>query len=178
MMKTEALLPRLAKEGKAIISVASSLTLALYIKRGIQKLVQGKIVPEEVLERGLTTQPEPVSSSTGHGDWFHPPRQHGPVHSGPGRVPVQWAGVYVYYSNKYLTPDGYELYQHDEHLHDGHTEGACPLLKPDICYDCDWFDPNSRNIVWDNNCLAQRWIEECSSSTDVGLDRFAQMSQI
>lgn len=154
-------------ECRAILAVAFGLSLTLWTKRSVERMFHKKIISKEVFEHGLKPK-QPMTPSIAvparrmSFDNFRPKK---PFREGGGQKWIYDLQTNVVYRRKWNMDDGVEIYDHDEILHAGHTEGPCPLLITDKgCHDCQYFTWHPKH-EWASRCAAKIWIEECENQT-------------
>jgi hypothetical protein len=192
---------RVMRELKVILGVGSGLTLGLWIKRVIEKLVHCEVIDKSVVEGGIRPPATPnVPVPVSNGGWLQPqrprqltlqeelqlqrqhlnaPRPDRGFREGPGR---EWYGSTageeqkLHYRAKYTTPDGYVLYDIDDEFGTtGHTEGPCPVLRSltreGNCHEGCKWY-RERHSIWESGCKARNWI--ANGDLSIGLDQYAK----
>lgn len=156
-------------ELKLALGYALSIALALAVKRQVDHMIKGGVVDKGVIERGGLSptpgqplRPTPSPSQESLYNQYRTNLDH----------PASWDPKYKWYTGQgghmrrleyresYKTPDGYQVYEHDEMIRQDHIEGNCPMLKVDTCcQDCQWY--KSRTLyARDSRCAAKVWLEE------------------
>jgi len=156
-------------ECRAILAVAFGLSLTLWTKRSVERLFHKKIISKEVFEHGLQKPEQSATSlsvpTNGNGTPFGHLRSKKPFREGSGKKWIPNLQTVVNYRMKWNMDDGTEIYDHDDILHAGHTEGPCPLLITDRgCHDCRYFNWHPK-YEWQSHCAAKIWMEECENGT-------------
>lgn len=160
-------------ECRAILAVAFGLSLTLYAKRVVEKLVTRKVISKEVFEHGLKKPDVPAPASV-------PVPYRPSLFSGftPGRT-ARGSGVTYVESKRYgripvhytRTVEGkdHTLWDHDEELSPQHRF-PCPLLRVDTaCLDCEFFVPRG-GYRDEPVCAARYKLENCPDQYFQGLD--------
>lgn len=174
---------RVWPEAKVIFGIAGSITAALYIKRGIEKLTGLKLIDPNILNNGLAPKPASAPATPVNGNGTSAAQSSFSLASrkfmeGKGSEFVRGLGV-LHYDRKWNTCDGYTLYEHNRRIRSDHTEGPCPLLvQTKGCRDCDWYVKHrSYSSRWeeedydDGTCTALLWLEK-SQGEYTGLNQF------
>ena len=160
---------RWKREGVVILATAASITLSLWLKRTVERLIAGRIVDKNIVSQGIGGVPV-TANQTNQSQYFTQKNAPGPMEWRGGRwepkrsgvvsVSVDGREVHVRYSRS-LEVEGYTLYQHDEILRADHLT-SCPLLRARTsCTDCNWF--MNDGVYWRNPiCIAKEKIDDHS----------------
>ena len=158
----------LLQEIKVIAAQAVGVVAALWVRHLVMRAIDGKVLDKNIVQNGLQAGPPrppatttlPVMSPSQQQSSFSQFRTPRPWKEGPGRIWIPEIQRYVSYRTKYNLPDGTEVYDHDETLNRGHSEGPCPLLKARVdCWDCQ-HSVARPNFQRDTHCAARLWLDE------------------
>lgn len=151
-------------EVTVVLAQVVSVTAALWVRHLVMRAIDSKLLDKRIVEHGLTTPqatvPATVPVNAPRPTLFEQYAPQGRVfREASGLVWIREWGRNIRYRNKYNL-DELELYDHDETLNRGHSEGPCPLLKVRTdCWECEWYNTRPHDER-ETKCAARFWLEE------------------